>query len=318
MATRCQNGLANISFFCASPAPPPRHRWPSPTIHAHQTCQNLEPELGHGPCWNAGNPIDDCTAYQCPDYKLCGSLCLHCPFDAVIPSSTFTRCQHTPSKNHVPKRVVLRGSCGCECVGVVLGVGCGVWGVERGAWGVGRGAWRGVAWRGVSWRGVAWRGVVLCVGWCVGECVGWCVGWCWCVGVLVGWLVGRLALAVCACACVGASVGAWVGAWVGGCWNVCWSVWWRSVCWRACAGACAGAFAGGGAGGAGGARDLENGVSIQARSYMQLTKRQQELLQEAESVRDLSCSDRSLVSDKLVNQPLYEEKGKEANHPQSS
>ena len=38
----------------------------------------------------------------------------------------------------------------------------------------------------------------------------------------------------------------------------------------------------------------------------------------AESVRDLTCSDRSLVSDKLVNQPLYEEKGKEANHPQSS
>ena len=67
-----------------------------------------------------------------------------------------------------------------------------------------------------------------------------------------------------------------------------------------------------------GSSDSENGVSIQARSYMQLIKRQQELLQEAESVRDLSCSDRSLVSDKLVNQPLYEEKGKDANHPQSS
>ena len=63
-----------------------------------------------------------------------------------------------------------------------------------------------------------------------------------------------------------------------------------------------------------GSSDSENGVSIQARSYMHL---QQELLQKAESVRDLSCSDRSLVSDKLVNQPLYEEKGKEAHSPQS-
>ena len=43
-----------------------------------------------------------------------------------------------------------------------------------------------------------------------------------------------------------------------------------------------------------------------------------QVLQMAESVRDLTYSDRSLVSDKLVNQPLYEEKGKEANHPQSS
>ena len=67
-----------------------------------------------------------------------------------------------------------------------------------------------------------------------------------------------------------------------------------------------------------GARDLENGVSIQARFYMHLIKRQQKLLRDAESVRDLTCSDRSLVSDKLVNQPLYEEKGKEANSPQSS
>ena len=49
-----------------------------------------------------------------------------------------------------------------------------------------------------------------------------------------------------------------------------------------------------------------------------LIERQQRLLRETESVRDLTCSDRSLVSDKLVNQPLYEEKGKEANYPQSS
>ena len=59
-------------------------------------------------------------------------------------------------------------------------------------------------------------------------------------------------------------------------------------------------------------------MSVQARSYVQLIQRQHKVLQEAESVRDLTCSDRSLVSDKLVNQPLYEEKGKEANNPQSS
>ena len=67
-----------------------------------------------------------------------------------------------------------------------------------------------------------------------------------------------------------------------------------------------------------GSDDSGNGVSIQARSYLQLIQRQHKVLQEAESVRDLTCSDRSLVSDKLVNQPLHEEKGKEANHPQSS
>ena len=59
-------------------------------------------------------------------------------------------------------------------------------------------------------------------------------------------------------------------------------------------------------------------MSVQARSYVQLIQRQHKVLQEAERVRDLTCSDRSLVSDKLVNQPLYEEKGKKANHPQSS
>ena len=52
------------------------------------------------------------------------------------------------------------------------------------------------------------------------------------------------------------------------------------------------------------ADDSGNGVSIQARSYLQLIQRQHKLLQEAEGVRDLTCSDRSLVSDKLVNQPL--------------
>ena len=65
----------------------------------------------------------------------------------------------------------------------------------------------------------------------------------------------------------------------------------------------------GGCGGCG-SDDSENGVSIQARYYLQLIQRQHKVLQEAESVRDLTCSDRSLVSDKLVNQPLYEEKGK--------
>ena len=70
--------------------------------------------------------------------------------------------------------------------------------------------------------------------------------------------------------------------------------------------------------GGGGADDLGDGVSVQARSYVQLTQRQHKVLQEAKSVRDLTCSDRSLVSDKLVNQPLCEEKGKKANHPQSS
>ena len=59
-------------------------------------------------------------------------------------------------------------------------------------------------------------------------------------------------------------------------------------------------------------------MSVQARSYVQLIKKQQKILQRAESVRDLTCSDRSLVSDKLINQPLCEEKGKMANHPQSS
>ena len=57
-------------------------------------------------------------------------------------------------------------------------------------------------------------------------------------------------------------------------------------------------------------------MSVQARSYMQLIKKQHRVLQRAESVRDLSCSDRSLVSDKLINQPLCEEKGKVANLPQ--
>ena len=64
-----------------------------------------------------------------------------------------------------------------------------------------------------------------------------------------------------------------------------------------------------GGGDGGGSDDSGNGVSIQARSYMHLIGRQQKPLREAESVRDLTCSDRSLVSDKLVNQPLYEEKG---------
>ena len=66
-------------------------------------------------------------------------------------------------------------------------------------------------------------------------------------------------------------------------------------------------------GGGGGADDLGDGVSVQARSHMQLIKKQYRVLQRAESVRDLSCSDRSLVSDKLINQPLCEEKGKVAN-----
>ena len=59
-----------------------------------------------------------------------------------------------------------------------------------------------------------------------------------------------------------------------------------------------------------GSDDSGNGVSIQARSYLQLFQRQHKVLQEADSVRDLTCSARSLVSDKLVNQPLYEEKRK--------
>ena len=66
-----------------------------------------------------------------------------------------------------------------------------------------------------------------------------------------------------------------------------------------------------------GSDDSGHGVSSQARAYVQLTKRQQELLSEAKSVKDLTCSDRSLVSDMLVNRLLYEEKGKEAHHSQS-
>ena len=68
-------------------------------------------------------------------------------------------------------------------------------------------------------------------------------------------------------------------------------------------------------GGGGGSDDSGHGVSSQARAYVQLIKRQQELLREAET---FTCSDRSLVSDKLVNQPLYEEKGKKAHFPRSS
>ena len=49
-------------------------------------------------------------------------------------------------------------------------------------------------------------------------------------------------------------------------------------------------------------------MSIQARSYLQLIQGQHEVLQEAKSVRDLTCSDRSLVSDKLVNQPYARKK----------
>ena len=49
---------------------------------------------------------------------------------------------------------------------------------------------------------------------------------------------------------------------------------------------------------------------------MQLIKRQQSCCGLKE-IRNLACSDRFLVSDMLVNQPLYEEKGKEAHHPQS-
>ena len=85
-----------------------------------------------------------------------------------------------------------------------------------------------------------------------------------------------------------------------------WWWWWWCVC-----GVC-------GVRGVCGSDDSGNGVSIQARSYLQLIQRQHKVLQEAESVRDLTCSDRSLVSDKVVNQPLSEEKGKKANHPQSS
>ena len=70
-------------------------------------------------------------------------------------------------------------------------------------------------------------------------------------------------------------------------------------------------------GGGCGSDDSEDGVSVQARSYMQLIERQQQMLQRAESVRDLTCSDRSLMSDKLINQPLCEEKGKVVDHPQS-
>ena len=44
----------------------------------------------------------------------------------------------------------------------------------------------------------------------------------------------------------------------------------------------------------GGSDDSGNGVSIQARSYLQLSRRQHKVLQEAESVRDLTCSDRPL------------------------
>ena len=58
-------------------------------------------------------------------------------------------------------------------------------------------------------------------------------------------------------------------------------------------------------------------MSVQARFYMQLIQRQHKMLQRAESVRDLTCSDRSLVSDELINQPLCEEKGQVANLPQS-
>ena len=110
---------------------------------------------------------------------------------------------------------------------------------------------------------------------------------------------------------VGTGGGRWVG-WVGVGWG---GVGWGGVGWGGW---------GERVGEGGGGRGEEVVVVVQmiqetaCLSRRELIQRQHKVLQEAESVRDLTCTDRSLVSDKLVNQPLYEEKGKEANHPQSS
>ena len=60
--------------------------------------------------------------------------------------------------------------------------------------------------------------------------------------------------------------------------------------------------------GAAGSDDSGNGVSIQARSCLQLLEKQHLVLQRAQSVRDLTCSDRSLVSTSSSTNPCARKK----------
>ena len=57
-----------------------------------------------------------------------------------------------------------------------------------------------------------------------------------------------------------------------------------------------------------GSDDSEHAVSVQGHAYVRLIKKQQSCCERLKASETFTCSDRSLVSDKLVNQPLYEEK----------
>ena len=60
----------------------------------------------------------------------------------------------------------------------------------------------------------------------------------------------------------------------------------------------------GSVGGVGGSDDSKHAVSVQGHAYVQLIKKSNRAVAGLKASETLTCSDRSLVSDKLVNQSL--------------